>query len=301
MSCNCAPPTWRCPPTAPGIAHERAVLHAALSKVSTTLGGTGAAATIAEAHRALLTDPELAATADRHIGEGRSAAFAWRAALADARDALRATGDALLMERVSDLIDLERQVIAALLGGASATPPALRPDTILIAEDLLPSQFLALDRVGLAGICTAAGGPTSHVAILAASAGVPMLVAAGADVLARGWDPRHSRRGRRRPRRRSAARRPSPPPARASRTPAPAAPPTSPPRTSFATRRMARRIEVFANLGSREDAASAVSAGAEGCGLLRTEFLFLDRDTALRRRSSARPAPASPPPWATGR
>ena len=55
-------------------------------------------------------------------------------------------------------------------------------EAIVVAPDLLPSEFLSLDRARLAGICTAGGGPTSHVAILAASAGIPMIVAAGPEV-----------------------------------------------------------------------------------------------------------------------
>ncbi|MDP5279653.1 phosphoenolpyruvate--protein phosphotransferase [Sphingomonas sp. DG1-23] len=262
-------------------AAERAALDAALAQITGELAGArGAAAEIAEAHRALLDDPELIRAADEQVAAGRSAGFAWRAATGQAADAIRATGDALLMERVADLKDLERQVVAALLGTPGTSVPALRPDTILIAEDLLPSQFLALDTANLAGICTAAGGPTSHVAILAASAGIPMLVAAGEGVLAI-----------------------------AEGTPiildadiativvdpAPEALAEASERLATARERRARdaaeahqpcrmadgtRIEIFANLGSVTDAAAAVAAGAEGCGLLRTEFLFLDRETA---------------------
>jgi phosphocarrier protein FPr/phosphocarrier protein len=264
-----------------GAVQEQTALDGALAKVAATLGGTsGSAAEIAEAHRALLGDPELVRAAGRRIAEGRSAAFAWRAASREAADAIRATGDALLMERVADLTDLERQVIAALLGGDAPSVPVLPKGTILIAEDLLPSQFLALDKVNLAGIVTAAGGPTSHVAILASSAGIPMLVAAGGDVLtivdglpvildadaatlaidpdeaalaATGERLAHARE--RRAQDLAAAHEPA---------------------------RMAdgTRVEIFANLGSVVDAAAAVNAGAEGCGLLRTEFLFLERDTA---------------------
>src|SRR5262249_9504642 len=135
------------------------------------------------AHRALLSDPDLLAHAEREIAEGRGAAFAWRSACEAAREAIRATGDPLLIERAADLIDLERQVIARLIGEAAPQAPDLPPDSILIAPDLLPSQLIAMDKSRLAGICTAQGGPTSHVAILAGSAGIPMLVAAGPAVL----------------------------------------------------------------------------------------------------------------------
>ncbi|NIJ65908.1 phosphocarrier protein FPr/phosphocarrier protein [Sphingomonas leidyi] len=264
-----------------GAGAERLALSGALAAIAAGLDGAhGPAAEIAEAHRALLADPELAAIAARHVAEGRSAAFAWRAATAEAAAALRATGDPLLIERIADLTDLERQVIARLLGAAAPAAPALPKGAILFGEDLLPSQFLGLDATRLAGICTAHGGPTSHVAILAASAGVPMLVAAGegvlaiadgtpvildadAGTLAVGPDAdalaaasvRLAALRERRARELAAAHAPA--------------------HTADGT-----RIEVFANLGSVADAAAAVSAGAEGCGLLRTEFLFLERETA---------------------
>ena len=265
-----------------GIARERAALAEALGRVSAGLGNSasGTAAAVVEAHRALLADPELAAAAERRIAEGRSAAFAWRTASREAADAIRATGDALLMERVADLADLERQLVAALLGETGPAPPTLQPGTILIGEDLLPSQFIALDKSRLAGICTAAGGPTAHVAILAASAGIPMIVAAGNAVLeiedgatvildadaatiavepdATALAQASERLARNRERRAAEI------------------------HAAQGECRMAdgTRIEVFANLGSVADAAAAVRAGAEGCGLLRTEFLFLDRETA---------------------
>ncbi|UIJ44316.1 phosphoenolpyruvate--protein phosphotransferase [Sphingomonas cannabina] len=264
-----------------GIAQERAALADALRQVSDALaGGSGTAAAVAEAHRALLADPELGTAAEQAIAEGRSAAFAWRMASRQAADTIRATGDPLLMERVADLADLERQVIGVLTGENGAAVPALPPDAVLIAEDLLPSQFLALDKGRLAGICTAAGGPTAHVAILAASAGIPMIVAAGpavldivegatvildADAATITADPgapalaaASERLARVRERRAAEL------------------------EAAHGEGRMAdgTRIEIFANLGSIADAAAAVKAGAEGCGLLRTEFLFLDRETA---------------------
>jgi phosphoenolpyruvate-protein phosphotransferase len=264
-----------------GMVEEQAALDRALAEVSASLQGTsGSAAEIAETHRALLGDPELVRVAGRSIAEGRSAAFAWRAASRAAADAIRATGDALLMERVADLTDLERQVIGALLGREAASMPALPKGTILIAEDLLPSQFLALDPGNLAGIVTAAGGPTSHVAILAASAAIPMLVAAGGDLLAVAdgtplildadaatiaVDPDADTLA-----------------AASERLAVTRERRTNELAAAHEAARMAdgTRIEVFANLGSVADAAAAVNAGAEGCGLLRTEFLFLERDTA---------------------
>ncbi len=263
-----------------GIAEEREQLAQALDAVAGSLVETNlVVAELAAAHRTLLHDPDLLARTDREIEQGRSAAFAWRSACEAARDAIRATGDSLLIERAADLADLERRVIAVLVGDEAPIVPELRPQSILIAPDLLPSQLLALDKARLVGICTSEGGPTSHVAILAASAAIPMLVTAGPAVLEIAerttviLDADHGRIET------------DPPPERLRETQKRIA--------DHRTKRAAEardakelcftadgvRIEVFANLGSVADAQSAVAAGAEGCGLLRTEFLFLDRAT----------------------
>jgi multiphosphoryl transfer protein len=258
-----------------GTATERVALDAALAQVAAAQGHHA----LAEAHRGIVEDPELRAAAEAHVTAGGSAGAAWAAATAAAAGALAATGDARLAERIADLRDVEAQVLRALSGEAAAVPE-LAPDTILVADDLLPTQFLALDRARLAGIVTAAGGPTAHVAVLAAAAGVPMVVAAGRSVLAHpdgtpaildadaatlivDPDPDTlARAGERRAAARAAA------DAARDAAHAPAATADG------------HRIEVFANLASVADAAAAVAAGAEGCGLLRTEFLFLDRAAA---------------------
>lgn len=260
-----------------GVAAEGAALASASATIRARLEARGD--DIAEAHLALLADPELVDAAHAAIAEGASAGSAWRRATDRAAAALAATGDPRLIERVADLRDLERQLLVAV-GGGEGAPLVLVPDAILVAEDLLPSQFLALDRARLAGICTAQGGPTAHVAVLAAAAQVPMVVAAGATVLELPEgaaaildadaasliaDPDAALLADARQRR--AAR----------RTAAEAADRAA---LEPAVTRDGVRIEVFANLASVEDAAEAVRAGAEGCGLLRTEFLFLDRDTA---------------------
>ena len=264
-----------------GIGHEREQLALALQTVTAaTAAQDGIAAQLAEAHRTLLEDPDLLAHANREIAAGRSAAFAWRSACRSAREVIQATGDALLIERGADLADIEQRVVTALRGYASAEAPDLSRGSILVAPDLLPSQFQALDMTRLAAICTAGGGPTSHVAILAASAGIPMIVNGGPGVLEipEGMtvildadhnrievDPSSARLAEARRILDQLNIR------RASETREAQA-------LAFTADKV--RIEVFANLGSIEDAHAAIGAGAEGCGLLRTEFLFLDRDKA---------------------
>jgi multiphosphoryl transfer protein len=264
-----------------GVTRERELLANALKSVRASLSADSPVeAGLAEAHLELLEDPELNAAAAARIAEGRSAGFAWRAACEAARETLRATGDPLLMERAADLLDIERRVIALLTDGAGAASVELPAEALVVAPDLLPSEFLALDRSRLAGICTAEGGPTSHVAILAASSGIPMLAAAGPSVLQMPEGTvavldaeRCNLEAQPSPERLQEAR--AEVEARRSR------------RSAEVERAQelcftadGARIEVFANLASAAEATSAVSAGAEGCGLLRTEFLFLGRDSA---------------------
>jgi phosphocarrier protein FPr/phosphocarrier protein len=238
--------------------------------------GNTTAREIAEAHLALIDDPELVDGAHTLIEQGKSAGFAWRSVLRVGIDQLRALNDPRMAERADDLLDLETRVLSALTGTAAAGPN-FPPETILIANELLPSQLVALDSTKLAGICLAAGGATSHVSIIAAAMDIPTMVAAGPEALRiatgttvvldaeAGWlyiePPRMhvelarsqlSEKRQRRVAEQVAAQRDC--------------------RTADGT-----RIEVFANVGSEAEAHAAVRNGAEGSGLLRTEFLFLER------------------------
>jgi len=267
-----------------GAVEERAALIAARTDVRGRIAARadaagGSVAAVMQAHLALIDDPELLAAAERRIADGASAGFAWRGAVHDQIDALRATGNAHLIERIDDLVDIERQLLSALTGTPTEAE-TIAPGAILVADDLLPSQLIALSASGLAGIALARGGPTSHVAILCAGMGLPSLVAMGdaldavedGTILLLDAEAGH-----------------------VNSAPSPAE------TDAFAqrlTRRAARReaaraaaaeachsadgtrIEVFANIGTVDDAALAATQGAEGSGLVRSEFLFLDRDCA---------------------
>ncbi|MDY7229094.1 phosphoenolpyruvate--protein phosphotransferase [Hyalangium rubrum] len=246
--------------------------------VSREGAGEAAKTEIFRAHLALLEDPELTEAAHREIAAGRGAAWAWRKAVARHAQVLHELNDPLLAERIGDLRDIERRVISQLTGrGGSRVPAELPPDAILVADELLPSELAAIPAGRLAGLCMARGGPTSHVAILASGMGIPAVVAMGDAALRvphgaplivdgnRGevhvFPPAEVRDATRR--------------AAAARQEANLATAHEECRTADNV-----RIEVFANLGRPGDAASAMAKGAEGCGLLRTEFLFLERSTA---------------------
>lgn len=272
------------PATGAGVAAEEACFESARAALADDLAARSASATgparaIFQAHADMLADPALIDAAHRAIAGGASAAQAWRDAIRPQAEALRAGGDPRLAERADDMRDLERQLIARLMGVEQEV--ATLPDgAILLADDLLPSQLMALNLDRVAGLAIERGGPTSHVAILAASRGLPALVALGAPVreLAEGArvvldasegllhvapSPELVTDAEARlaavAERRAAAR------VRAAEEC----------RTADGT-----RIEVVANCGSAEDARVAAANGAEGCGLLRTELLFLDRATA---------------------
>jgi len=255
------------------LAKARQQVEAELQQEAEAMGPTGA---IAAAQLAMLSDPFVVGAAEELIGHGKSAGFAWRQALDGFAAPLRASNDARFAERLDDLVDLERRVLAELLG-STAEEPSAPSGAIVVAETLYPSQLTGLAEAGIAGIATAAGGATSHAAIIAAGLGLPMLVGLGPAVttiedgttlVLRGDSllvapdsvvlDNAGREAAAREERLQASR------GRAHELAA----------TADGT-----RIEVFANLGSVAEANTAIAEGAEGCGLLRTEFLFLDRES----------------------
>jgi multiphosphoryl transfer protein len=278
--------TFDVPTAGQGALAEAAALRDALHTVrgrlaQQALGTDQVRQELAAAHESLLDDPVLITDAGQAIEQGHSAGYAWRAATAVQTRSLEAMDDAYLRERAADLRDLEAQVLTALgLGRESADYASLPDGAVVLAADLLPSQFAVLDPSRIAGLCTAGGGPTSHVAILAGSIGLPMLVAAGpaiehvldgatvlldaqAGLLHLAPDAALQARAAER----IAALR-----ARRERERA----------LAHHAGQMAdgTRVRIYANLGAPDEATHAVDAGAEGCGLLRSEFLFLDRRTA---------------------
>ena len=265
--------------------HERALLRAAIAAVHQHLlaladAQQGTARSILEAHAELVLDPGLGEQAERHIDAGSSAAHGWRRAIAGASQRLLALDDARMQERVADLRDIERHVLVALGGGQAQSVHASLPDNaILLADELLPSQLLGLDPARLAGFCTARGGPTSHVAIIAAALGIPALVAVGPRLLevAAGTTVfLDAERGvlQLAPSADEHAAIASLLAERRRRDAADLAVAGEPCSTVDGV-----HVAVFANLGAVDEARIAVQRGAEGCGLLRTEFLFLQRQS----------------------
>ena len=246
-------------------------------------GGEGRVETdVLRAHRSVARDPEFSQAIVHALRtRGRTAAGAIVDAESLFTGMLAATGSALLRERALDIRDVCRDLLAEVYGPALREPVAvLTRDSVCVADTLTPGQFLALDRRWLRGLALAHGGTTSHTVILARSQGVPTVVGvSGLDAAAldgqevvvdadlgvlvsgltdparRYYDMERHRLARRRERMQQFAKRP-------------------------ATTEDGQRIEVGANIGSAADVEEAVTQGAEGVGLFRTEMLFLARKDA---------------------
>lgn len=241
------------------------------------LGETEAA--IFAAQRELLADPGLLRAAIGEIMRGHGAAWSWKKIITARVDQQRQLPDPLLAARALDLFDAGQRVLARLLG-VERRALALQGPTILVAEDLTPSDTLQLDMRHIVGLAISGGGPTSHTAILARTLGLPAIVAAGPSLLeiAEGQEAvLDGTAGRLYL---------GCPPADIAAAQAAI--------QAWVLRREAmranrdqpaitpdgHRVGVHANIANARQAAEAVAAGAEGVGLMRTEFLFLERDSA---------------------
>ena len=264
---------------------ERDHLSAALTEAISALqqmrdNATGdAQAEIFRAHQELLEDPGLLEVAHVLIDEGKSAGFAWRAATGSTAALFKGLGNALLAERAADLADVSQRVLKLLLG-VRDRELELPEGAILIAEQLTPSQTAGLDTRKVLGFATVGGGATSHVAILARAFGLPAICGLPVQVLAlvngtqvlldadKGelqLDPDLAAIEELQARRALAQQRQHRELAQASLA---------------ACTRDGHHVEVTANIASLAEAEQAMALGGAGVGLLRSEFLYLDRHHA---------------------
>ncbi|WP_417693426.1 phosphoenolpyruvate--protein phosphotransferase [Pseudomonas sp.] len=233
---------------------------------------------IFSAHLALLEDPVLLDAADLSIEQGCAAPHAWSRSIDVQCQVLRQLQSTLLAERANDLHDLRQRVLRVLLGEAwQFDVPA---GAIVVAQELTPSDLLQLSAQGVAGVCMAEGGATSHVAILARGKGLPCLVALGEALLAQapGQSVVLDADGGRLELTPTAERLTQVHQAQTRRAALRAEQQTlahTPARTVDGV-----EVEVATNVASSTEAGQAFANGADGVGLLRTEFLFVDRLTA---------------------
>jgi phosphoenolpyruvate-protein phosphotransferase len=250
----------------------------ALQQLRDTAIGS-AQADIFKAHQELLEDPGLLEAAHVLINEGKSAGFAWRAATESAATLFKSLGNALLAERAADLGDVGQRVLKLILG-VQDQAMELPEGAILIAEQLTPSQTAGLDTRKVLGFATVGGGATSHVAILARASGLPAICGLPAQVLglANGTqvlldadkgelhlDPDLAAIEQLQSNRQRQQKRHQHELAHAALA---------------ACTRDGHHFEVTANIASLAEAEQAMTLGGEGVGLLRSEFLYLDRNHA---------------------
>ena len=247
-------------------------------QLKTTVGESEAA--IFDAHLLILQDPDLLAQAHQNIFERHhNAGMAWYEAAKHVADSYRELEDAYLKQRAADVEDVENQVLFVLEGKNAAASIKFNEPVILFAQDITPTETAQLDMNAVLGIMTVGGGPTSHSAILARALGIPAVSSVsqefaraplGSLVALDGFngtvwlDPSEEIQSEFRAHREAwiaSCKKLM----EASYTPA--------------VTHDGHRVEVFANVGNIQDAHSAVKNGAEGIGLLRTEFMFLTRET----------------------
>jgi phosphotransferase system enzyme I (PtsI) len=238
-------------------------------------------AAIFDAHAMFLEDPTLIDAVRQAIEKGAmNAEFAINEAVEAHAQTLENMDDEYFRARAGDIRDVGRRVVYILLGIDELDLSKLNQPSIIVARDLTPSDTVRLDKNLVLGFCTAEGGPTSHTAILAKALDLPAVVGAGSDVLEvhpgclilvdgqRGeiiTDPDQALQKEYAKRKREHETRSNEELDNA---------------LDAAVTLDGHEIEVVANVGNLQDTQMALERGAEGIGLLRTEFLYLDRATA---------------------
>ncbi|MCD4751928.1 MAG: phosphoenolpyruvate--protein phosphotransferase [Anaerolineaceae bacterium] len=238
-------------------------------------------AEIFQAHSMFLDDPELMKMIEEQIMmEKVNAEFAVQKSIESFAVTLEAMDNEYFQARAQDVRDVGRRLIYLLNGYDPESADLPKTPVVILAEDLTPSDTMQFDRRFILGLCTQKGGPTSHTAILSRSLGVPAAVSVPFELdkiengtvivldgesgelivspteveleavkermrqLEKGWEKELAAAHEK------------------------------------ACTLDGHEVEVVANIGSAEDARQAVAYGAEGVGLLRTEFLYLERDSS---------------------
>ena len=237
------------------------------------LKASDSARPILEAGAMMARDPGLMSSIEAKLQTGAGITTAVDAAVEEYCVLLESLGG-YMAERVTDLRDVRDRAVARLLGQPEPGVPELTEPSVLAAADLAPAETATLTAETCLGIITAAGGPTSHTAILAAQLGIPAVVqAAGILEVPAGTivafdggvgeitiEPSDADVELlvERKRRRQAALAGG---------------------TGIGATKDGYPVPLLANIGTVDDAHAAAAQAVEGVGLFRTEFLFLDRET----------------------
>ncbi len=234
-------------------------------------------ASIFEAHQEMLFDPALEGKIREYVEIGQTIEQALSKATEELASLLSSMDDELFAARALDVKDVGRRILRILLGLPDTALSAVTEPSIIVAEDLTPSDTASLDPALTLGFITAQGGLTSHSAILARTLGLPAIVGMGDGLLAAvsngtsvvldghtgelivepepetvaHYQQLRALRNSHLQILRAAA-------------------------EEDALTANGRRVEVAANIGDLSSARNAMEYGAEGIGLLRTDFLYLD-------------------------
>ena len=249
-----------------------------ISHILDSFHGSPDEAAIFTAHLMLLDDPELLALAKSDLALG--AEYAWEKAINYYAHQMSLIKDEYLKSRAADIRDVGQQVLRVLLGGQPFDARWLESPVILFAKDLTPSDTGRLDKDKILAFVTEEGSATSHTSILAKALGLPAIVGFG-DALRKipndtliivdgyagkllvnpdentvaQYNEKSQNEQMHHQKLLSEAH-------------------------QMCFTRDGQRVEVVANVGSVEDASVSLANGAEGIGLLRTEFLYMDRSIA---------------------
>ena len=244
-----------------------------------------AEAQIFEIHAMLLEDEDYFETVVSEIKKGYTAEVGVRQASEKYSAMLESLGDEYLSARSADIKDISSQLISILTGDVDEKEEIPNQPYILVASDLTPSQTVRLDQTKILAFVTFGGTPSSHTAILARSMGIPALVGVG--VIDKACEGKTALLN-----------------AEAGTL---IVSPTEKEMEAFereresynkiamehqmylrsvmnkpAVTRSGHRIMIYANIGGEDEVAPAISNGAEGVGLLRSEFLYLSRESYPR-------------------
>ncbi len=240
--------------------------------------GSEEEAGIFEAHVELAEDPELASGVEQRVRNLESPEAAVLAVGEEYAAEFAAMEDEYLAARADDVRDVAAQISAELTGRGPAALEALETPSVVLARSLAPSDTARIPKGMALGFVTGEGSRTSHVSIMARSMGIPAVVGVGPALEealdattvavdgAQGYavtDPDEATVAEFE---------------RMSESLAEERATLDRYRHVEARTRDGRRIEVAANLGSATEAEDALEWGAEGVGLFRTEFLFMERD-----------------------
>lgn len=241
---------------------------------------TNADGEILRGHIAMISDPYMISQINEQIESGNCAESALSAVCDMFITVFSSADDELTKQRAADVEDIKKRILKILLGIEDISLKTLPENTILIVEELTPSMTAEMDKENIKGIITEKGGKTSHSAIISRSLKIPSvlsikdaltLIEDGKDIIVDGENgevytdfDEHLKQK------------------------------FIEIQQSYIQKAKTEELfrgkptvtadgeekELFANIGSHKDLDAVISGDAEGIGLFRTEFLFMDRTSA---------------------